>query len=160
NKLFHKFYKAYQYLILNYKAIKNIIKEYGKPKLVHCYVFFPVGIIAVFLKYKLRVPLILTEHWTAFYKEDPGYLKNHSFLSTFLYKRILKCFELIMRVAKRVEVVISERENKKQKVVMPNVVDTDVFFYTKKENKKVEFTFIHVSTMGYQKNLEGILEVF
>lgn len=158
NKLFQKFYKAYQYLMISYKAIKSIIKQYGKPQLIHSYVFFPVGIIAILLKYRFKVPSILTEHWTAFYKEDPGYLKNHSFLTKLIYKRILNSFDLILPVAKRLETAIKEWTINKNMIVIPNLVNTNIFFYPG-QVKNEEFTFIHVSTMGYQKNTEGILNV-
>jgi glycosyltransferase involved in cell wall biosynthesis len=43
---------------------------------------------------------------------------------------------------------------------IPNVVDTRYFFYKQKPKTQGEFNFIHVSTLGYQKNPEGIIRAF
>lgn len=41
---------------------------------------------------------------------------------------------------------------------MYNVVNTNYFFYT--ENKRQQFTFVHASTLGEQKNPEAIIDAF
>lgn len=159
-KIFNKIIKGYFYLKLNLLHINKILKEDGKPKLIHCYIFFPAGLIAVFFKFQMKIKLVLTENWTSFYKEDPNYLGKSSCFKRKLYEYILNSFSVIMPVAKKLEVAINNWTKEANQIVIPNVVDTKVFFHDNKVKKEEIFTFLHVSTMGYQKNVEGIIEVF
>ncbi|ADY51783.1 glycosyl transferase group 1 [Pseudopedobacter saltans DSM 12145] len=153
-------YTAYQVFKLYLSTLNSIFNIYGKPKLAHIYVFYPAGLISLYLKYKYGLKTILTEHWTIFYKEQKHYINNHHFLKKLLYRKVLVSFDIIITVANRLKNEISKWSGNNKKCVIPNVVDTRLFNFdnNNKENDK-PFKFIHVSTLGYQKNINGILNV-
>ena len=41
-----------------------MVQKIDKPDLVHVNTLFPIGIGAVFLKWKHKIPYIISEHWT------------------------------------------------------------------------------------------------
>ena len=48
------------------------------PDLVHVQVALKAGLIALYLKWKYRIPYVLTEHWSGYYPEAQrtAYIKN------------------------------------------------------------------------------------
>ncbi|MBD3748761.1 MAG: glycosyltransferase [Sphingobacteriales bacterium] len=144
----------------NYLKITNYeIKNRGIPIYIHTYVFFPAGLISLYFSKKLQVKSVLTEHWTAFYNFDQNSLSSRFFLLKYLFKKILSSFHLILPVAKALELEMKKWNNKASYKVIPNVVNTDKFNLAD-ANKYDEFTFLHVSTLSYQKNPEMLLDAF
>ncbi|MFD1631993.1 glycosyltransferase [Pseudopedobacter beijingensis] len=155
-KRIYTYFKMYDFLL------KEIFHKYGIPKIVHTYVFFPAGIVSYYLKYRYGVKTLLTENWTVFYKERLDYIKRQSFFKRILYKKILNSFDVVISVAYRLQSGLKDwiSPNSK-KIVVPNVVNTDFFNFEGICLKKTEtFNFFHASTLGYQKNITGILNVF
>jgi glycosyltransferase involved in cell wall biosynthesis len=156
---FGKFLNFYRYVYFNLRIINKEINKRGLPKYIHTYVFFPAGLISLYFKNKYQLKSILTEHWTAFYKYSNRSLNNDFFVFKIVYKRILKSFDLILPVAKALQIEM-ERWNKNANYsVIPNVVDTRLFNLNGMEKSK-DFTFLHVSTLSYQKNPELLLASF
>lgn len=139
--------------------IDEVFKKFGRPKLLHTYVFFPAGIISLYLKYRYGFKSVLTEHWTAFYEENKGHLKSQNFFKRLIYRKILRSFDVIIPVAKRLGEQI-ESWSKSRKIVIHNVVETKVFNYKKEEDNRETFKYIHVSSLNYQKNIDGLLSTF
>lgn len=145
-------------------VFKQIFSEYGLPKLVHNYVFFPSGIITIYLKYRFRLKTVLTEHWTAFDVSRSNSIKRHSFYRRILYKYILGSFDAIIAVSEQLRHSISQWKKEGESYVLPNVVNVDYFNMEQLCRTNAPFTFIHVSNMGahdgFHKNVIGILTVF
>jgi glycosyltransferase involved in cell wall biosynthesis len=139
-------------------AIKEYIKVYGKPDLIHVHVPWKAGLIALELKNRWGIPFIVTEHWGIY----NTVLKDNYFSKPFYFKLALK---LIYR---NVRLLISPSEYLAKSiqssivpldyVIIPNVVDTSVFHLNLKKHSK--FTFLHVSNMVPLKNVDGIISAF
>jgi glycosyltransferase involved in cell wall biosynthesis len=139
-------------------AIKEYIKVYGKPDLIHVHVPWKAGLIALELKNRWGIPFIVTEHWGIY----NTVLKDNYFSKPFYFKLALK---LIYR---NVRLLISPSEYLAKSiqssivpldyVIIPNVVDTSVFHVNLKKHSK--FTFLHVSNMVPLKNVDGIISAF
>jgi len=48
------------------KSLSAIINQHGKPAFIHLHVAYPYGVIAVGVAKSLHIPLILSEHWSAY----------------------------------------------------------------------------------------------
>jgi glycosyltransferase involved in cell wall biosynthesis len=148
----------YRWLKSHRRAIKKYISENGKPDLVHVHVIMKAGIAALWLKRKFNVPFVITEHW-GIYNEvaKDNYQKRNRVFRNYT-KRIISQASLLVSVSRYLAEGIAKMVIPKKYEVVPNVADTDLFFY--KERSREKFRFIHVSNMVPLKNAEGILRTF
>jgi glycosyltransferase involved in cell wall biosynthesis len=137
------------------EVLKKYIREKGKPDLVHVHVALKAGIQALFLKGKLRVPYIVTEHWTGYHKAAKINIYNSGFLFRKYTEKVLSNASLFLPVTKKLGEVINNSITKIPYEVTGNVVDTGLFYYKPRFIPK--FRFIHASSLNYQKNPEGII---
>lgn len=140
------------------KAIKKYIKVYGKPSLVHVQIPVKAGLLALWVKRRYHIPYIVTEHWGIYndivkdnYTTQTGWLKT-------LTKRVLKYASDFLSASSYLGEKVNQYVFPKPFKVIPNVVDTSLFFY-KEKNINPTFRFIHVSNMVPLKNTEGLLRV-
>ena len=142
------FIKLYYFIGSQY--IKN---EYGLPKLIHLHVSIPKGSFAVRLKRKWKVPLVLTEHWSIYHKE------NRDSLSNSLLNKLNKIFQQVdalSTVSEHLLRSIQEMFPIKKSGVISNVVDCELFVPQSVINQKKQI--IHISTLDESaKNFIGIL---
>ncbi len=151
-----KLYSSFRYFDLQRKIFAQIKKERGNPGLVHVHMAFKAGIFARYLKARKHIPYVITEHWTGYYQKSPNSIYKADFFSKQLTKWVLKGGSLLLPVAHKLGETINLLVPVKYEVI-PNVVDTNLFFYKPEELKLPRF--IHPSTMSYVKNPEGILRV-
>lgn len=155
-----KVISSVQFYRLGRQQINKIHKENrGKNILVDVHVAMKAGVIALWMKRKWKTSFCLTEHWAGYYKElmPPDLQRSAAF-----WKITKKIFT--EAVFFRPETInLGEHINKElckiQYRVIPNVVETSVFNFDKSVQKPSTFTFVHVSTLGHQKNIIGILNV-
>lgn len=145
-------FKLYQ------RIYQTIVHEYGQPDIVHLNVLMKAGLFAWWLKKKYKLPYVLSENWTGYYKErKQGYLQKsilYKFLSRMVYKNCNYALPVTKDLGERMNDLLGKIPFK----VIPNVVDTTLF-YPALENKNAKTRLIHISTLGYHKNIEGILNV-
>lgn len=149
----------YQFYVLLKKYSALIEKHLGKPVLLHAYIAIRGGIAARWLAEKWKLPYILTEHWTIYQPADPGFLMRRNKLFIAAVQWVYKKVSHVMPVSKSLYGNISKLMGEKPATVVANVVDTSLF-YPEKSMVNDDFQFIHISTMSYQKNAEGLLRVF
>ena len=140
------------------KAVKKYILTHGKPSLVHVQIPVKAGLVALWIRKQYHIPFIVTEHWGIYndivkdkYTTQPGWLKT-------LTKRVLKYASDFLSVSYYLGEKVNQYVFPKAFKVVPNVVDTNLFFY-KEKNIHARFRFIHVSNMVPLKNTGGILRV-
>ncbi|MEO7209947.1 MAG: glycosyltransferase [Chitinophagaceae bacterium] len=141
--------------------VKKYILENGLPDIVHVHVPMKAGIIALWLKKKYTIPFVVTEHWAIYNDEARDKFSGRNFIFKSYTKKILVKCSLFLPVSDHLGKAVNEIVTKVAYKPVPNVADTDLFFYKKKEegDNKI-FTFIHVSTMKFQKNPRGIVHAF
>ena len=137
-------------------AIKSIMRENGRPAVVHVHVPMRAGLVALWIKRKYRIDFILTEHLGIYNDILKERYENRNWTFRFFTKRIFKHASKFISVSKFLGEEINRRVIKKNYSIIPNVVDTGVFNYVPGNNKN--FRFIHVSNMVPLKNVEGILD--
>jgi glycosyltransferase involved in cell wall biosynthesis len=143
-----------------YKYAAKIRRQFGKPVLLHAYIVIRGGLGGLLLAKKWGLPFILSENWTTYYPEDPGYLVDRNIVFKTVVKKIFKEVHRFLPVSKNLQQQVEKLLQPVSSTIIPNVVDTGTFYYDKALQKSPDFRFIHVSAMTYQKNPEGLLRSF
>jgi glycosyltransferase involved in cell wall biosynthesis len=153
-----KIISHYRWLTLCRQAVKKYIAKNGKPDVVHVHVPLKAGIAALWIKRKYYIPYAITEHWGIYNDIEVQNYKSKSLAFKKYSKRIVEQACKFVSVSCYLADGVNRLVTKKEYEVIPNVVDTDLFYYTDKKNSS--FSFIHVSNMVPLKNAEGILKAF
>jgi len=149
-----------RYLSLGARIVRQIRKEHGDPMLMHVNIVWKAGLLALRLKKKYGWKYLLTEHWTGYTKDNPEGLHAKNLFVRRIYRRVYKGAELFLPVSRDLERQVETWFPGIPYEVVYNVVNTDLFYPSDvpaaaDHRKKC----VHVSTMNYQKNIEGILRV-
>lgn len=140
-------------------AIKRYYKTNGLPDLFHVQVPIKAGIAGLWMKKHTKLPMVVTEHWGIYndIAEDNLYTRSKAFkyFTQQVFAKADACIAPSRYLADGVNAMVTE----KTFTVIPNVVDTKLFFY-KPKSKTSKFRFLHVSNMVPLKNAEGILRAF
>lgn len=160
NQWFDKISSNVTYVSL-LRTYADIIKSrWGKPLLLHSYIVVRGGIGGLLLSKKWKIPFILSEHWTIYFPEDPGYLLKRNFIFGWMVKMVFQNVKQFLPVTDNLKRQVYTVVKTVPSTVIPNVVDTELFFFKENITKENTFRFVHVSTMTYQKNPEGLLRGF
>jgi glycosyltransferase involved in cell wall biosynthesis len=149
----------YTYFRKHLKIIKQLRKINELPDLVHVQVAMKAGLIALYLKWKYKIPYILTEHWSGYYTQAKDSLSKKPLLTRNLTKLILKKAERFLPVSDALGNQINRHWVQIPYLKIPNTVNTSLFFPAGDPSGNV-FRFIHISSLLYPKNPEGIIRSF
>ena len=146
-----------KYLQLQKRFYRQILKESGKPDLVHVQVAMKAGILARWLKKRAAIPFLVTEHWSGYNPESQSNIYEANWLFRQLNKKILQDADLVIPVSDALGKMINQYFVEVPYKAVPNVVNTGIFFYKGELGAGKKIRFIHPSSMNYPKNPEGIL---
>lgn len=149
-----------EWMLDMYQRWKKLKKEWGKPDIVQMNVLDKNGLIALWLKWRYRIPYIVVEHWSGYLPENFAFRKGwHGWF----IRKVAKQASCILPVSKMLEDAMKRcgiQNEIWQRI--HNVVDD--FFYkpitpltipSKPENK---FRLLHVSCFDENaKNIQGML---
>ncbi|CAN5248470.1 glycosyltransferase [soil metagenome] len=139
------------------QGIDAAIKKNGKIDLLHLQVIWPAAVAVLPLLDKLKVPLIISEHWSGYLPEDGNY---KGLIQKNISKRIAEKAKLITIVSDRMSDAMKKHGLGKNFLLLPNAVDSQIFNYWKKENTTTNLKLLHVSMLvDREKNISGLLNV-
>ncbi|MCF6241940.1 MAG: glycosyltransferase family 4 protein, partial [Bacteroidales bacterium] len=161
-RVFHKKLKskfgiirAFKNLFFKLRAFKKAFAMIEKTDIVHLNVLFPAGVFALYLKFRYKIPFIVTEHWSKFL---PDSNINFTSIEFFLIKQIVNNAKLICPVSGNLKRAMISMNLHGNYQIVPNVVDTNVFFPVKEIKKPDIFNIVHISGMTDRiKNITGML---
>jgi len=156
-KLIDRFLSGLKYKRIYRAAVKNYINVNGKPAFIHVHIAMKAGLTAMWLKKKFNIPYIISEQWGGYMDTAKPNIKDYNAVYRHYWKEIFKEALTCTFVSVELGKIIKQKFNINSGRVIPNVVDTDIFFPVQKKNSS-QVRFIHISTMTYQKNTEAILE--
>ncbi len=156
-KMLDKFLSQRNYDRLYREAINTYITNNGKPDLVHVQIAMKAGLAAVWMKQKWKIPFIVSEQWTGYLANADVRIKDYPFIYRNWLKKVIEEASLVTVVSHHLGKAIQEHFPSIQYQVVPNVVDTSIFFAVEKHPADTT-RFIHISNMSYQKNTEAILK--
>ena len=150
-RILKKALTAYYY----FKAYKKMLTILGKPDILHANVLLPVGLIALLFKWRYKLPLIFTEHWTGFLKESP---RKISSFNLFFSRFVAKKSSFVCPVSTALLGAMKQKKIRANYEVVYNVVN-EYFFQTERSTMP-DKTFVHVSSLyDEHKNITGLMRV-
>lgn len=145
-----------RYLYFYRRLIGRYLAEQGRPHLVHVHVAYRAGLMALYLKWRHSLPFVVSEHWTVFVPgAKPGW-QDLSLFSRWLLRKVYKHSAGCTAVSDWLCRLLQQRFTILGPVRIGNVVNDEIFY--PEAGRRDLFTFLHVSTLGYQKNPEQMLE--
>ncbi len=137
-------------------AVKKYISQNGKPPFLHVHVAMKAGLTALWAKRTYQIPYLLTEHWGGYLDEAVPGINDYNFVYRYYWHKILSGARASTFVSAAFQKQMIKKYAIRNSCVIPNVVNTDVFYPgTRLPGDTIRF--IHISTMIYQKDPEGIL---
>jgi len=159
-RLFEKFLSHQWYEKLYRRTVKDYIQKNGLPALVHVHMGMKAGITALWIENKYKVPYVVSEHWS-------GFLDNAKEQFSATPKRFRKSWSTVINNAAAVSAVsqtlakgLQQNFPGLQPFVIPNVVDTRIFFPGHEKVSNPAPRFVHISGMQELKNPRLILQAF
>lgn len=137
------------------KMYKNIFSS-NAPDLVHVHVAYPAGLFALYLRKRKGLEYIISEHDGIYMPNYDNYHMPGSFekkMVPVIYKNAKRIHAVSKSLA---DALIDQNLGATEPIIIPNVVDTNIFNYEEKERND-GFNFIHISSLINQKNPEGML---
>lgn len=149
--------KNYKLLKKHYNfGLNKYLESDIKFDVLHLNMAWPLGLISKSISQKLKIPVVLTEHWTGYLPKDGGY--KGTFLK-YVTKKIVKKAKVITTVSTQLGQQMISLGLKGNYTTISNVVDTNLFDYRKSDSNKI--TLLHVSSLDdAQKNVSGLLRAF
>ena len=134
-------------------------EKIAMPDLVHLHVAFPAGRAARMLSEKWDIPLVITEHWTAYHDSQHIPLWRRISMRRTAAHAAVFCPVTNQLGKKMREFKMLNISGSSVYTTVPNVVDTQMFNITSESRKKIEvLRILHVSSLDEsQKNITGIL---
>lgn len=152
-------YTMYQFLYR--RLIKDYIQQNGKPDLVHIHIGRKSGAIAKWVKRKIGIKYIISEHWSGFLENATERLENISRLERRNWNKLINNASGISAVSIVLAEGLKRHFSTINPIVIPNVVNTKIFSKKEEENKiSTHFQFVHISGMQSLKNPILIIEAF
>lgn len=141
-------------LLRFFKANNKALKRLCKPDIIHVHILTRLGIVARWQKLVHGIPYIITEHWSR-------YLPGNDFSGFFrkwATKIVVKHASVVTTVTENLAKAMQSHGLKNPNyMVLPNVVDTNLFQIKPHENATPKI--IHISCFeDKSKNISGLLE--
>lgn len=146
-----RFWKWFYHCIplLNILALdecRKMAKNNFHPQIIHANVIFPSGLVGYFLSKRLKIPAVLSEHWSGF----------ESFCRHPLFGRITRKavshYECIMPVSKYLGGVIRQYTDENKHIsIVPNVIDSAIFNVKSSIHDSSRISFLMVANWQSRK---------
>lgn len=153
-----KLFSHYKWLHLSRRAIRKYVIENGRPDIIHINIPVKAGLFGLWAKKRYRVPYVVTEHWGIYNDIEVQNYETKNTLFKQLTQKVFAGAAAFISVSRYLAEGVNRLVLQKKYTVIPNVVDTSLFYY--KDKQPSVFRFLHVSNMVPLKNTEGILRAF
>lgn len=155
---FRQLKKQWNWKHLFQKSIQDYISKYGLPDKVHVHIPWKAGLMGLWMQKKFGINYMISEHWGIYNKDVENNFESKPAITKRLLKEIYRKAEKVIAVSHFLADNIQSTFGKQPIQILPNVVDTTLFFHQKEKYSK--FSFIHVSNMVPLKNVDLILKAF
>ena len=139
------------------EGFNMILRSNGLPRLVHAHVLVRHAWFALKQSKKHNIPLLVSEQWTGYLPEAKNEFASLSAFQRRTLRNVFKQAVHVTTVSGYLAKKIRERFPFRHHTVIPNLVDTAIFFPSEHQQQEVT-RFIHISTLSSQKNFDEILQ--
>lgn len=134
-----------------YSIYTKFAKENNwKASIIHANTFI-AGIPSLLLRFKLKIPYIISEHSSAFARN------KLNFIHKILAKYLLNKADIVLPVSLSLKNTLINFGLKSEMNVIPNVIDTKIFKYVDNKIEPIK-TITHITNFADVKNTELILK--
>lgn len=158
-KWYEKYLSLRTYKRLYKQAVEKLLSENSSISLAHLHVGMKAGLAALWLKEKKNIPFVVTEHWGGFLNEADERYQDMPPVMKWMWKKVFQKASAISAVSTYLLDRISKIAPSGKLTVIPNVVNTDIFYPAKTKSSNPA-KFIHISNLSKLKNPDGILTAF
>ncbi len=138
-KFINKVVSFFRYFEAQKIGYKELYKNGEKPDLIHIHVLSRPALLALYLQKKLQIPFVITEHWSGYLKENGKY---KGFLKKLFTKFVVRKSNGVHTVSVFLKDAMQRHNLINDYVVIPNVVNTELFKPQTKDNKVPEIIFV------------------
>ena len=151
----NKISKSINYLIAYHKGFNYIKKINFKPDIIHANILTRTGLLALYYSKKLKIPYVITEHWSRYLPIRNTY---SGFLRKQFTKLVIKHASAVFPVSKNLQqAMMSHKLLNDNYQVINNVVE-DFFFGKFKHESHSKKKILHISCFDEKaKNIKGII---
>lgn len=150
-----------KYLSLGKKWLQSFRDKHHDVQIrVHVAVSMRAGLLAIWFKRRYGYPYLIMEHWTGFYPEHRKAVGQQPPFFWWQMRQIITHASGLLADSRALGSLIQQQYKALPFFEVPNVVDTTLFRPPEHPASSDAFTFLHASTMGYQKNTDGIIRAF
>ena len=143
----------YIFRIMTNILVKRYIACFGVPDVIHAHGFIWAGISAIALREKYNIPLVVTEHSSAFER------KLLSRWETWQVSCTANKVDRVIAVSQFLADSMKNQGVKNSIEIIPNVVDTR-FFHLPTNTKPKKFTFLAIALLTQNKRIDVSLKAF
>ncbi len=138
------------------KGLKYFLKKYGTPDVIHANIFTRTAVSACIFAKRLKIPFVVSEHWSRYYPENFGY---RGFLRKMLTNRAARKAKALIVPSSQLQHHMKECGIKGHYKIVPNVIDHKLFEITRTENQDGKKHIVHVSCFeDKSKNISGLIK--
>lgn len=149
-----------QYYKIIRQAITQYLADHTIPPFIHLHIASHAGLGALWLKNKYRVNFMISEHWSGYLpKARPGWRSLGPWQILFR-KYLFKKARALTVVSNVLGEAVQAFSGRAEYTVIPNVVNTNIFNLNGRLSPTINNRFIHISTLGQEKNISTIIEAF
>ena len=153
-----KWFSAIRWWMSMMRMFRVYRKQVGIPDLVHVQVLFKSGLLARYLYWRYGLRYVVTEHYGIYNDKVSDRFANRSFLFRLLSRFGYAGATCSISVSEYLQGQMNRFLTYKPHVVIPNAVNTHLFFPIHSANRP--FVFLHVSELTDNKNPMAIIRVF
>lgn len=150
------FISFFRYILIQKRMIDEYIRERGRPDLIHVHICYKAGLGALYARLRYGIRYVVSEQWTIFCTAAKPAFSDQPFVARGLIKLVYRYASGCTAVSEYLAGELVQRFGITKPWRIPNVVDQKLFF--PEAHQPGMFTFIHISTLNYQKNPEHIIE--
>lgn len=138
------------------KGLKFYLKKYGNPDVIHANIFTRTAVSACIFAHKLKIPFVVSEHWSRYYPENFGY---RGFLRKIFTERTAMKAKALIVPSSQLQQHMKECGIKGNFKIVPNVIDHYLFDINRTEDQDDKKHIVHVSCFeDKSKNISGLIE--
>ena len=149
---------TFRYLRSHAKGFNILNKSLGKPDILHVNVLTRLGVIAWFYKQRHNTPYVITEHWTRYLPMMDNF---NGIFRKWASRVVVRGAAAVLPVTENLQKAMESHGLKnKNYIIIPNVVDTEMFHPEERKERSGRARILHVSCFeDKQKNISGLLRV-
>jgi len=137
-----KILQLFRFLMAYVRGYRYYCKELGRPELIHANILTRVGLIAYFINKLHGIQYVVSEHWSRYYPENFSY---KGCLRKWFTNKVVANARFIIVPSNRIQAAMIQQNIKGNYIVIPNVIDTDLFTIESVNVKNGTKRFVHIS---------------